>query len=95
MMPCVYCIGCKHYRPKSQDYCAHPEKENCSNRTFWEPPVKTNADRIRSMTDEELAILLGNTEADFPPNFPGGVSVKQCETAWLDWLRQEVSDDKR
>ena len=52
---------------------------------------KTNADRIRSMTDEELAVLLSNTEANFPPNCQVGVSVKLCETAWLDWLKQEAT----
>ena len=51
----------------------------------------TNSDRIRSMTDEELAVLLSNTEANFPPNCQNGVSVKLCETAWLDWLRQEYT----
>lgn len=52
----------------------------------------TNADRIRSMTDEEMAVLLSNTEANFPPNCQNGVSVKLCETAWLDWLRQEATE---
>ena len=50
---------------------------------------ESNADRIRSMTDEELAVLLSNTEANFPPNCQNGVSVKLCETAWLDWLKEE------
>ena len=51
----------------------------------------TNADRIRSMTDEELADWLGiycngNTK-------PGEICAKDigsCEECWLDWLRQEV-----
>lgn len=55
---------------------------------------ETNAERIRSMTDEELAVLLSNTEANFPPNCQNGVSVKLCETAWLDWLRQEAKDEQ-
>ena len=53
-----------------------------------ESKPQTNADRIRSMTDEELAVLLSNTEAKFPPNYPNGVSVKLCETSWLDWLKE-------
>lgn len=52
------------------------------------PPKQTNADRIRGMSDEELAVLLANTEANFPPNFPNGVSVKLCTTSWLDWLKE-------
>lgn len=50
---------------------------------------QTNADRIRSMTDEELAVLLSNTDGDFPPNCQNGVSVKLCKAAWLEWLKQE------
>ena len=53
---------------------------------------QTNADRIRAMTDEELAVLLANTEANFPPNVPNGVSVKLCTTAWRDWLREEANE---
>ena len=40
---------------------------------------QTNADRIRAMTDEELAYFMAN--------------IEPCrESAWLDWLKQEVSD---
>ena len=40
---------------------------------------KTNADRIRSMTDEELAEFMAN--------------IEPCrESAWLDWLKQEADD---
>lgn len=52
----------------------------------------TNADRIRAMSDEKLAVLLANTEANFPPNYPNGVSVKLCETSWLEWLKQEEGE---
>ncbi|MBR6920558.1 MAG: hypothetical protein IKN37_09655 [Bacteroidales bacterium] len=35
----------------------------------YEPPrLKSNADRIRAMSDEELAELLVSTDGDFPPN---------------------------
>lgn len=41
------------------------------------PPKQTNADRIRSMTDEELAYFMAN--------------IEPCrESAWLDWLKQEA-----
>lgn len=40
----------------------------------------TNADRIRSMNDEELAHFMAN--------------IEPCrESAWLDWLKQEATDD--
>jgi hypothetical protein len=40
----------------------------------------TNADRIRAMTDEELAYFMAN--------------IEPCrESAWLNWLKQEVVSD--
>lgn len=41
----------------------------------------TNADRIRAMTDEELAEWLDNNTYRFP-----------IYKDWLGWLKQEVSD---
>ena len=57
----------------------------------------TNADRIRSMSDEELDKFLGEVQWDVA-NYCGGVTQKQEHPvpehmgAWLDWLRQEVND---
>lgn len=43
---------------------------------------KTNADRVRSMDDEDLAIFLEN------------VSCKHSDTrSWLHWLQAEVTDN--
>jgi hypothetical protein len=58
---------------------------------------KTNADRIRSMTDEELAewiTELTNCEV-YPytrkdaPCIPIG---QTCAASWLDWLKGEASE---
>jgi len=49
----------------------------------------TNADRIRTMTDEELAELLVSTDGDFPPNCED-VPVRKLEAYWLDWMKQEA-----
>ena len=60
----------------------------------------TNADRIRTMTDEKLAKWLDNMvlncggndvpcRAFCPANENGSAD---CNTAWLDWLKQEVED---
>lgn len=42
---------------------------------------KTNADRVRSMTDEELAdwLIMNGNGSDYQ--------------TWLNWLRQEAADD--
>ena len=60
-------------------------------------PPKTNADRIRSMTDEELDKFLGEVQWDVA-NYCGGVTQKQeypvpeQRGAWLDWLKQEAEE---
>ena len=48
----------------------------------------TNADRIRSMSDEELAKKISGIES-FALTCGGGWPPEK----WLDWLRQEVKDD--
>ena len=50
----------------------------------------TRADKIRQMTDEELAMLLH-------PVCPVGtcpdVIPHDCYKCWIDWLKQEVLDN--
>ena len=49
---------------------------------------KTNADRIRAMSDEALAGWLSiYCRGKTPPYEP---CRKSCEACWLDWLRQEA-----
>lgn len=47
---------------------------------------KTNADRIRSMTDEEMADFLCKVAYNATP-----VGYYHIE-GWLDWLKQEVEE---
>lgn len=57
----------------------------------WEQKPITNADRIRSMTDEELAEWLGDMiypECVCCPADNDGW-CKDCKTKWLNWLKQE------
>ena len=49
--------------------------------------VQTNADRIRAMTDEELATWLG----DMLGVYPFGTEQWNRQ-AWLEWLREEVTE---
>lgn len=50
-------------------------------------PPKTNADRIRAMSDEELAEFLNDTQGRA---FRG---MMLLHMQWLDWLKQEVVND--
>ncbi len=58
--------------------------------TYHEPKPQTNADRIRAMTDEELADYF--SELSCWPNASKEVcrGVANCMDCWLDWLKQEV-----
>lgn len=52
---------------------------------FTHRTITTNADRIRAMSDEELADKLWSI-AHYEQE-------KRCISDWLDWLGQEVDDD--
>ena len=54
---------------------------------FTPSRAATNADRIRSMSDEELAKKISGIES-FALTCGGGWPPEK----WLDWLRQEVKD---
>lgn len=59
---------------------------------YWEPKAQTNADRIRSMTDEELMRLLlrvrvwGRPWCDDKP-----CNKRFCSDCITKWLKEEVS----
>lgn len=50
---------------------------------------QTNADRIRSMEDEELAKILGN-KCICPPT----TECVNCVDCWLEWLQQPAEPPK-
>lgn len=56
----------------------------------------TNADKIRSMTDEELCHLLIKVDLHCPPycdGLDGCENNRTCDTCCTDWLKQEVKDN--
>ena len=65
---------------------ASPVEIVCSS---FKPKRKTNADRIRAMTDEELAKWI--TEKHGCARCPGWnvPCGGRCEEYWLDWLKEE------
>ena len=58
--------------------------------TYHTPKPITNADRIRAMSDEELANKMSGLES-FALTCGGGWPPEK----WLDWLRQEAKDGKQ
>ena len=63
------------------EWCA--EHEDCG---LFKPKPQTNADRIRAMTDEELAEFISGKARTFGEEYEGYMSA-------LDWLKQEASDE--
>jgi hypothetical protein len=61
-----------------------------------DPHTQTNADRIRSMTDEELEKLLISVcnHKNCPPHYEEKC-YSDCDSGecWVKWLKQEVGDN--
>ena len=83
------CETCRH--TLGEEYC-----NGCTHSTFlhkWEPRRVTNADRIRSMTDEELAGVLLTHKCkgcDWDGGYCGGKAEIACRKEILLWLKEEV-----
>ena len=71
-------------------YTAFCEMENCVGRKT------SNADRIRSMREEELAEFLTSIRGELICRFAENEECidpdKPCELCWLEWLKEEVSE---
>lgn len=52
-------------------------------------PQKTNADRIRAMTDEKLAEWFAGHDAGLVANVLNNDYVEPTKDGWLEWLKQE------
>lgn len=57
-----------------------------------------NADRLRAMSDEELASYLCKAIREgfmkvFPTARYSDEDIQELDRDWLDWLRQEVTND--
>lgn len=66
----------------------------------YEPKPVTNADHIRAMTDEELAVMLAWPYLASPPWCAEHTTCPYisedpvpCDKCALDWLKQEVDSD--
>lgn len=83
--PITLCDRCKEYAR----CCLNYDGDNCRRIRTVEP---TNADRIRSMTDEELAEMMAHGNCGYCKIHDYCFSQKDvdCDEACLDWLRKEV-----
>ena len=98
MRSCENC-GWLEVNPSGAMFCGYSEertwKDECCTAWKDKDEPKTNADRIRSMTDEELAELFADNNCGYCriPDFcfAKGCQIN-CEDAWLDWLREEAEE---
>lgn len=91
MNECKYCLDeiCVNDKcPMCADYCPVVDFPGVCRYEVRAKPM-TNADRIRAMTDEELAALV-------PCPGDGGCDNKDkwdCKECCLSWLQQPVKED--
>ena len=80
----------------SNHYCVGYSSYKLENVLAWRDECfeimtspQTNADRIRSMTDEELAGLLKEVKEDYQWANPDYPDCEDCGE-WLNWLQLEA-----
>ena len=85
--PCLSCKNKNVYDPLTKCFVCNFSGIECKNFEMYEPNSQTNADKIRSMTDEELAKKISGIES-FALTCGGGWPPEK----WLEWLKQEVKE---
>ena len=87
------CIN-EHYQ---QEQWGSPSSTNKSESVVIKQ--QTNADRIRNMTDEELASKFADIycpdglsvdRKNCKHNYLTGSPIEICEECWLEWLKKEA-----
>lgn len=84
------CINCGRVIPSEEMICLSCGSEN-EMQTF-RPRVVTNGDRIRSMTDEELAHVMQGKCA-YCAYTIARCTERECKDGVYEWLKQEVQED--
>ena len=82
-----YTKGCSHYQEPFDEDTYHISKEAelfCRKRY-----IKTNADRIRAMNDDELAEYLSQVGCRHADDDAYCLMQRRCKDCWLDGLREE------
>ena len=100
-VPCMDCDG-KGFIAKFSEYSVWSERcPNCGGTGIVKVPM-TNADRIRAMSDEELAEFISRIEiGDFGPQVYGKTFCDMCKGQYecddcrLWWLQQPAEEDTK
>ena len=100
-VPCMDCDG-KGFIAIFSEYSVWSERcQNCGGTGIVKVPM-TNADRIRAMTDEELAEFISRIKiGDFGPQVYGKTFCDMCKGQYecddcrLWWLQQPAEEDTK
>lgn len=68
----------------------------CFEGSHYKPKQITNADRIRAMSDEELAEFMCHNVSNGTVNCAFCAVAEFCRmghNGWLDWLKEEAKGD--
>lgn len=93
-VPCPECDG-RGFHAKFNEYSVWSERcEKCNGTGIVREPM-TNADRIRAMSDEELATHMWNKFGcpDGRNHTTYDCLGNSCKDCWLDWLSQPAEED--
>ena len=94
----IKCKNCNNLH-RANHWCEKvldsPDEERLRDcRHFWE---RTNGDRIRSMSDEELAKFLGRVKepCDYCQlaDYAGACTESLCDDAMMKWIQQIAEVD--
>lgn len=95
------CTECPDYRKCSRTNDLRKKRGKCAKAK--DKHVPTNADRIRSMSDEELAEHLyygfdirfcdSNAECEAMLNTDEGIPEEKCKACALEWFKQPAAEE--
>lgn len=72
--------------------CEARHKDSVVECEDFKSKTQTNADRIRSMTDEEMATWFEELhDRNTCPEFGAWDCNPSCKKCWLDWLKKEAT----
>lgn len=97
--PCLSCKNKNVYDPLTKCFVCNFSGIECKNFEMYKPNSQTNASKIRSMTDEELAEWLERIRLCCSTDLCGKIcpfsevcySSAEAPKETLDWLKQEVN----
>ena len=89
------CKSCKHYLAEM----FHCQKNDVMAEAFntcedFELKVITNGDKIRQMSNEELARKFGYPCPPIPKKHCKGIDNEECTECWLNWLNAPAESEE-